>query len=1382
MRIAVRRFGTAAGLLVALLALPTASFAAEPLDLVNASFEDEQAEAAGPAGAEWTRGGGPPGWHCWIGSIARTGKPQLQHERKGGRDDTRCVSLSGCIGPVCVIQSVPVTAGDTYVCTAWARATNPKATTKLSVRWQNADGKWTNNESASDALPISASPASWHELSVPFDVPDGAAFAVMLLTASEQSDKDTCWFDDVSMDHVGPEDVLVGPCGWLHPNCAPCGEPVETPHVKWAKPRAGPKLKVLFVLGNDHNLREHIEVAQRLDIEHDWIFVHDFDTALYGLDNKTVMRRLDSGYYDVTVVATKAKGPMIRAFTKRCSGVVLVGFRHPTVRTHPDGTTQTGWWSMLPDVPEDIALTEAVDGSFLAEPLDAVPDVPLVGDRSVHRVDWGVPADGKRLARAVFNTRFYCLTPVFGFDDHLRLGHGYWEAYHQLLIRAILWAAAAEGPVRVACTAGANSATFILSSPAPVDGTLETWVCEQVGAVFMDRSDVRLAPGQDWQSELAIPEAAASGPAMVGGTLRDASGKALGFAITRLEVQRSPRIASVRPQEPYFIDAPTGQACITLEGAVDGNTLVVSLTDAWGRRHCEVRPPASTGATVVQLPLSARLSNFNWLDAALLSDTGKQLDTARWYLLAPLPRETFLDEFQIGTWACSSFMPQYLRPALHELMKQAGLTEGLQSRSGCLSMLAAGLWPISTAGRVPGFVRWDQDDTVRRPCLSDPENRKAMAARARASAETDRGVCPLFLYLQDETSLVKDSRDLDVCSCEHCQARYRTWLQQRYATIEALNRAWRTDYGAWNDIGFATYADVRGTDTFAPWLMYRRFMDWTWAEGIEWAKKNAREADPELLVAMPNTFGPNPFSGRDYYQLAQVNDYRMEYARETRSTRGNGFYDVLRSLAPGVRDHPWVGYRFDDETIRFAPWWTAFHGAAGFSVYGTMSFFAGKNSWAQIFPTLQHTPRGLLYADQARELRAGIGKILLDSKRAQAPIAILWSQPGMLVAWALSGQTGHPMSTGTENAYGRFFTSRETFRQAIVGSGRQFDYVVEEQIAGGVLNGYSCLVLPAAYALGEGTVEQLRQFLAGGGTVIADMGAGLTNGVGALRRDAAVVQDLFGIKRAGDDAMAYEKFQVSVVLAPGSTAAELAVLGREALTAEAGTDTQHYRDGQPAVITKRHGPGRTVFLNFVTGDHEQLSAVFSPFARVAQVETVGTGETPSDHEAVLFDMGRNQYVGITHCHLNDMPNPELVSIRLPRRAHLYDVRAGTYLGRTDRIETRLAPGDAAFYALLDYQISAVEVRTRQRQGAPYTVHCQLRTAAARVGDHIIHVQVKCPDGAMPPAYQRNVNARAGEAEFSIPLALNDPPGEWTVVCRDVATGTEGQVKMAVRVP
>jgi len=1031
---------------ILMLAFASGVQAREEIKVVNPSFEETEGEK--PAGQDWQGGVAPPGWRNWIGTIASKGKPKLVWEKKGGRTGNRCVSLQDCIGPVCVIQNVPVRPGRDYVCCVWVKSTNPKSVCRLSVRWAKADGSWANSNSVSDMLRTTGRTDKWAELSVTFSVPENAAAAVVLLTADRQGDGDKCWFDDVTMYQLAREDIGVGSCRWIHPNCRPIGEPIETPHVKWAKPYAGGKLKVLFLLGCDHNLRAHIEVAQRMDIECDYAFAGKFEPEVFAFENKKIMDRLAEGYYDVAVVALKQKSEKMAGLLKHCKGVVAAS-----------------WPGMAPSMPPGMKPAAGKE-HFLGEPLDAIPQPPEWNSPPLKKVETA-ELSGSRLVHISYGSRCTALMPIFGFDEHLQMGARYWEAYMQLVIRAILWAGGKQFPLSVSLEPNGNACKLSLRSDKALGGRVRFITADRTNALHEGKPRrFKLVPGKELTLDVPVPASAASGPVTMGAIVENDEGKVLGFAVTRTTFRPTVRIASLASAKPFYESSEDARILVTVEGDAAGMQLSGSLTDAYGREFAHAEQPAKTGENELKLPLAQRLTTFAWARVQLKKD-GRVCDAAQWYVLCPLSRAEWLDEYQVGTWSSSVALPTHVQSALHRLMKEAELTEGLEGSNAYLSFLSSGLWPVSTAyGRVPGFRPHDSDETVRKPCLSDPEVRRKMADTARTLAADELPFRPLFAYLRDETSLVKPSRDLDVCSCEFCRKRFRSWLKERYGDIAKLNERWHTNYRSWDELGFVTYKQVRGKETFAPWLMYRRFMDWTWAEGIIWTKQNARKGDPGVMCALANTFGMNPFSGRDYYLLSKANDYLMEYPRETRSTTPIGFiFDTVRSFRPGMKDHPWIGYRFDDEPIIYAPWWTLFHGATGCAVYGTMSVAAGRNSWAEIFPTLQHTRRGMLYARELKEIKRGIGKLIMTSRRTPTPIAILWSQPSFYAAWAMSDQEGYPTNTRKTNVYSQHFASRYGFRHAVLASGRQFDYVCEEQILEGALKKYSCLVMPASYAV-----------------------------------------------------------------------------------------------------------------------------------------------------------------------------------------------------------------------------------------------------------------------------------------------------------------------------
>ena len=136
---------------------------------------------------------------------------------------------------------------------------------------------------------------------------------------------------------------------------------------------------------------------------------------------------------------------------------------------------------------------------------------------------------------------------------------------------------------------------------------------------------------------------------------------------------------------------------------------------------------------------------------------------------------------------------------------------------------------------------------------------------------------------------------------------------------------------------------------------------------------------------------------------------------------------------------------------------------------------------------------------------------------------------------------------------------------------------------------------------------------------------------------------------------------------------------------------------------------------------------------------------------------------------------------LPSKSHVYDVRARKALGHTDRVACALPLGGAALYALLPYRVEGVELRgpREAKAGQSHRVSCVVR-GSAPPSDHVLHLDVRRPDGTRAGHYSLNLVARGGRAEAEIPFALNDPPGRWTLVARDVASGARAETAVEVK--
>ena len=55
------------------------------------------------------------------------------------------------------------------------------------------------------------------------------------------------------------------------------------------------------------------------------------------------------------------------------------------------------------------------------------------------------------------------------------------------------------------------------------------------------------------------------------------------------------------------------------------------------------------------------------------------------------------------------------------------------------------------------------------------------------------------------------------CYCHHTVQRFRTWLQQKYQSLDVLNRAWYRTFSNW---------DVIPTPKFISLMTYTEYIDW----------------------------------------------------------------------------------------------------------------------------------------------------------------------------------------------------------------------------------------------------------------------------------------------------------------------------------------------------------------------------------------------------------------------------------------------------------------------------------------------------------------------------------------------------------------------------
>jgi len=154
------------------------------------------ATAANNTPADWKTVGAPANWSTWQiqeshGTFSQDNSVSHSNDKSGA------ARLAG-VENGCIIQSIAVKPGESYVVQAWNRQLG-QGNCWMRVRWQTADNKWTDE--ASDVLLFArknADQQEWQRIQGVATVPADAGKMVILLSAANQpTAQDVAWYDDV---------------------------------------------------------------------------------------------------------------------------------------------------------------------------------------------------------------------------------------------------------------------------------------------------------------------------------------------------------------------------------------------------------------------------------------------------------------------------------------------------------------------------------------------------------------------------------------------------------------------------------------------------------------------------------------------------------------------------------------------------------------------------------------------------------------------------------------------------------------------------------------------------------------------------------------------------------------------------------------------------------------------------------------------------------------------------------------------------------------------------------------------------------------------------------------------------------------------------------
>ena len=351
--------------------------------------------------------------------------------------------------------------------------------------------------------------------------------------------------------------------------------------------------------------------------------------------------------------------------------------------------------------------------------------------------------------------------------------------------------------------------------------------------------------------------------------------------------------------------------------------------------------------------------------------------------------------------------------------------------------------------------------------------------------------------------------DGPVCYCRHTVKRYREWLEERFGSLDCLNKDWIRRYESWEDV-------LPGKTTYRPFtsiMSFAHFLTWRSNRHAEDRYRIIKDVHPDKVVT---AHGPSPC-------MLYVGDAHIDQALN----RGNDWFIADKLDGIGCSSFPawWSDMRHADYTMHMEMIYSAARGKRfwvselqggrsnyGFGVHNPVravdqqrwiwnSIACGADTvllwcWRDEVFGSESNGFGFIgndgYAAERIAAMRHTGKLLKvhadlieNYKPAHAEVAIFFSPQTYYLYWAQEASAQKPLS------------SIRGFCKALIRHSVPFKIVEEEHLE--ELEGVKILFLPRMTVLDDGVREKLKRFVMAGGTLYCEAETGAWDSKGIFR-------------------------------------------------------------------------------------------------------------------------------------------------------------------------------------------------------------------------------------------------------------------------------------------
>lgn len=1125
----------------------------------------------------------------------------------------------------------------------------------------------------------------------------------------------------------------------------------ETPHTKWAKPLAGGPIKALFIAPFGIPAREIVELAQRLDLK--------FEAVLFrGSDLLTPMEQGTWEGLALKGSTTDEKTDELERKLEKDYDVIIFGNIQPKIipckllyriiEKVAGGTGLIFCYNNTGDL--DVKLEKTTDkldaiGNGILFPVNFVHAYYLKKGR-VAVLDY----PNKTNCRWDGN----CLTPGDTWNDKSATAYDYRMS---LLAKTIRWSCRKEpvtgfGDFSRALAGQTNTPREKLPAELKIDlysqdeqaGKFKYRIRDEYGTEEKNSTtQLQIKKGEN-SAKIEVP-ALRRGKHYIdcwiitGEDVRD-------WGSFVLNIESLPRIADIKLNKPGFLPEETLEGKIELADISGDNArLELCLLDTYGNIYERIEQNLKPAEK--EIPFSFNLSRGITISSSLeikLWEDGElvDFDKRRIYVKRFFP-EKFLSIIWAG-WD-QSYPHTHLEFLMTKRVAEAGFNCALnahwfnleqlqlQAVAGNMTAVIYPLW-IRCPGENEDLINW---------CT----NRAEGAGKSTAWH-------PVVIYSLGDENTLQPRIPLNA----YLLNLFKDYLRAKYGQINKLNEIWGANYRDFADI--EPVKQFGAVSELAKSHDQLSFIESEYARYHELCSKTIKKYVPDAKVgAEGSESGDLELMTSKLEMWSPYHDYRDDM--------------LLASIAPHViKGNWWGGYtgQFSDRAYNVDILWRGL----GKGVWNSSWFWMATGYAGVIGSDFKYIPYFQDMLSDFRRVHDGAGQFLASCKISMDGVAIHYSQVN---------EHASQLSAG----YGDSKKSAIALQNLLDGLGIGYQYLTRNNIEANCLSekGYKIIFLPCSQALSDKEVTMLKDFAAKGGTIAADIGAGLFDGYLRPRKDSSIA-DLFGISRPTDSKPVKEPIILAGEIGGIGFNLETSGLTEKGIEAKAAR-----RLSQGTIFINKIGKGTAILLNFnfasaYAGDKDNKGyySLMDGLLNLAGVKRRFIIDEPEHICVRSLTMGDLSVLGVTCApklieRIMDFNKEEKYAspriMKLPGKMHVYEMRTEQYLGKIDEITvpaTRPTNSVQTHIYVLMRKLPEIkaEIPDKVKQGDNLNVALSLKGAENAEG-RVIRIHLKQPDGKEALSFRRYPKLeKDGKKNLALAIPYNAPPGGWEMEVRDVPSG------------